>query len=223
MNEILISEDGSHTLRSELFGVTYHSIHGAITEGKVVYIEAGLKYVFDQGLRSINLFEMGFGSGLNALLSLEFAKLNNCHIFYTGIEMYPLATQEYEALNYPAIFTNPNVKSAFLDMHKSLSEEIVVLDEHFTFKKIIGKLEDFTSQELYDVIYFDAFSPDVQSNLWEREMMEKMYNMLAPNGVLTTYCAKGEFKRVLAACGFRIENLPGPPGKREITRAIKLE
>ena len=221
MNEILMSQDGSHTVKSSKFDSTYHSIHGAFTESRVVYIETGLQYLLDKGYRSIHLFEMGFGSGLNALLSLDFALTNKCHIAYTGIERYPLVPSEFEKLNYCSLSDLNNLSLQFLTMHSSSSDETLVLNEFFTFTKIIGDIEKVELSERFDVIFFDAFSPGIQDMLWGPDVMKMMYGSLNPHGVLTTYCAQGKFRRVLTACGFKVEKLPGPPGKREITRAIK--
>ena len=218
MAKIILSDDGSHTLFSEQFQVTYHSHHGSLQESNTIFINAGLRYLKEKGHESIRIFEMGFGSGLNALLSYLFGKEEVIEINYTGIEAYPIDWETAQKLNYAEILgLDTESKKVFEDMHRLAS----FAEASFQFNKIIDRIEDTSIQTQFDVVFYDAFSPDSQANLWEEELMSKMYNALNPGGILVTYCAKGAFKRALKSCGFIVEALPGPKGKREITRAIK--
>ena len=218
MAKIILSDDGSHTLFSEQFQVTYHSHHGSLQESNTIFIKAGLRYLKEKGHESIRIFEMGFGSGLNALLSYLFGKEEVIEIYYTGIEAYPIDLETAQKLNYVEILgLDTKSKKVFEDMHRLAS----FAEASFQFNKIIDRIEDTSIQTQFDVVFYDAFSPDIQTNLWNEELMSKMYDALNPGGILVTYCAKGAFKRALKSCGFIVEALPGPKGKREITRAIK--
>lgn len=218
MSKIILSEDGSHTLISEEFRVTYHSSHGSLQESNTIFIHAGLKYLLDKGYEKISIFEMGFGSGLNALLALLFCKENGTLISYTGIEAYPIPIETAAQLNFPEILQlNAEEAQCFHQMH---SKEGLNFG-HFAFQKRIGKIEEFQDDSTYDIIFYDAFSPESQPHLWQDEIIRKMFSILNPGGILVTYCAKGAFKRVLKGAGFQVEGLPGPIGKREITRASK--
>lgn len=219
MDELILSQDGSHTVVSQKFGVSYHSKYGAIQETQTVFIDAGLKFKEKQGLEHISILEMGFGTGLNALMT--FVQVNsNVSVHYQTIEAYPLIESQYTRLNYPEILQLDNKsKEAFLTMHHTISKETVALSDKFDFTKHILKLEDFSTSTKFDVIYFDAFAPSSQEELWSEEMMVKLFAMCNPGAVLVTYCAKGSFKRALKAAGFELEGLSGPIGKREMTRA----
>ncbi|HOY11725.1 MAG TPA: tRNA (5-methylaminomethyl-2-thiouridine)(34)-methyltransferase MnmD [Saprospiraceae bacterium] len=218
MAKIILSDDGSHTLFSEQFQVTYHSHHGSLQESNTIFINAGLRYLMEKGYESIHIFEMGFGSGLNALLSYLFGKEVVIEINYTGIEAYPIDLETAQKLNYAEILgLDTKAKKVFDEMHRLA----FFTEDSFQFNKIIDRIEDTNIQTKFDVVFYDAFSPEIQTNLWEAELMSKMYDALNPGGILVTYCAKGAFKRALKSCGFIVEALPGPKGKREITRAIK--
>ena len=215
--QIIESEDGSHTLISPVFNASYHSTKGAITESKVVFINAGLEY-FKSTEDKIAIFEMGFGTGLNAFLSCLWAVENQKELIYHTIEAYPINVELAQKLNYGSLGGND---SLFQCLHTCPWETEQKIVPNFSFNKHQGFIENLETFCTYDVIYFDAFAPDDQPTLWEESMLKKMYNLLNHNGILVSYCAKGSFKRTLKDVGFRIENLPGPPGKREITRAIK--
>jgi tRNA U34 5-methylaminomethyl-2-thiouridine-forming methyltransferase MnmC len=220
-NELLLSDDGSHTINSGRFGVTYHSRYGAIHESITVFLSAGLQYKLLKGHSRINIFEMGLGTGLNALLSMMESDRYQSHITYTAIEKFPLSIQQASNLNYIEQLNAFAYKDAFLNFHNCSSSDAITLTPFFTFNKIIG---DIVTSELginYDIIYFDAFAPNAQEELWTNEVMKKMYSILNNNGILVSYCAKGSFKRALKSAGFKVEAIPGPPGKREMTRAHK--
>ena len=217
--KIIISEDGSHTLLSREYNVTYHSSHGSVQESTTIFMDAGLQYQLLKGLKIIRVFEMGFGTGLNAILSYLFSKNNAIPIMYTGVEAYPIPLEIALTLNFPEVLgLNPNEILLFGDMHRYESFE----KEDFAFIKIIEKVENIELKQSYDVIFFDAFAPDNQPHLWEKSNLSKMYELLNPGGILVTYCAKGAFKRLLKEVGFLVESLPGPIGKREMTRAVKI-
>jgi tRNA U34 5-methylaminomethyl-2-thiouridine-forming methyltransferase MnmC len=223
MNKIYTSQDGSDTLISDRFNVFYHSKYGAINESMTVFINAGFKAALQNEKTSLNIFEMGFGTGLNPLLTLIEATKTKKKTNYTGIEAYPISKETVFKLNYTDLL-DPSLQSPFIMMHGSQVEENIYnlkLSPEFTFSKIIGDIEITDIGHGYDVIYFDAFAPESQPSLWETPLLQKLYDALAPNGILVTYCAKGVFKRALKAVGFTVEALPGPIGKREITRATK--
>lgn len=220
MDNLVISQDGSHTVISEKFGVSYHSKYGALQETQTVFLDAGLKYIEAQEIDSISILEMGFGTGLNALMTLMQLG-DSTSIQYHTIEAYPLTTAQFESLNYPEVLNlDSDLHKAFLNMHKSISGQSIQLNDRFQFSKYITRLEDFESSSKFDLIYYDAFAPSSQEELWTEEMMMKMASMCNPGAILVTYCAKGSFKRALRAAGFLVEALPGPMGKREMTRAI---
>ncbi len=216
---IFLTEDGSHSFLSEQFDVLYHSSHGAIQETQHIFIDAGLKYVLSQNLDEIAILDMGFGTGLNALMTYLEAQRLGLKIRYITYEKYPLSIEAVSELNFD---TQLHISKDILKtMHNCAWETTHKLSPSFSFEK---HLADFDSVDINDdinLIYFDAFAPEIQPQLWEQPMMQKMYDALHPKGILTTYCAKGVLKRILKSVGFTIEGLPGPPFKREITRAQK--
>ena len=214
-----LTEDGSHSYLSEQFGVLYHSSHGAIQESQHIFIEAGLKHLVSHGFTEISILEMGFGTGLNALMTFLEAQRLGLKISYLTYEKYPLSMEQVSELNFD-IQLNTN-RDILEKMHFNSWGERHTLSPFFLFEKRMIDFEHVDCQSSINLIYFDAFAPEIQPQLWEQPMMQKMYDALMPFGVLTTYCAKGAFKRVLKSVGFEIEALPGPPFKREITRACK--
>lgn len=221
MGKLIISQDGSHTVHSDKFGVSYHSKYGSIQETETVFIEAGLQYHIEKGLTHLSILEMGFGTGLNALMTFLKAD-QKISIDYHTIEAYPLDESQFVQLNFPEVLHLDNIqKDAFIAMHTCGSKKTVRLSDFFSFTKYIQRIEGFESPTQFDVIYYDAFAPTSQEELWTPEMMAKMYALCAPGAVLVTYCAKGSFKRALKSAGFTVEALDGPIGKREMTRAHK--
>lgn len=223
-NEIVITADGSHTLRSHRFGVPYHSIHGAVQESRHVFIAAGLEDRLDNGLTEINILETGFGTGLNALLVWEAARLHpGVQLNYLGLERYPVAGELVNALNYPA--QTGCSETDFRRLHELAWGEQHLPGANFSFRKqeidFAEALAGLPASDRADVLFFDAFAPASQPELWEQPLLTLCYEALRPGGVLVTYCAKGQFKRDLRSVGFTVEPLPGPPGKREMTRARK--
>lgn len=217
MTKLIQTEDGSHSLESKQFEVTYHSIHGAIQETQTVFIDAALNYKAASN-KKLSILEIGFGTGLNAFMTYLAANKQGLDIQYTGVEAYPIDLELAKQLNYPALLQAEQAQ--FLALHSS-KNVFTRLSPHFNFCKKVGRFQDLEEQEAFDIIYFDAFAPSAQPELWEAPLLSKMYAALKPTGVLTTYCAKGVVKRCLKSVGFTIEGLPGPIGKREITRGFK--
>ena len=217
---IFESRDGSSTLLSEKFGVTYHSKYGALQESKHVFIKEGLFYKCI-GKKELNILEMGFGTGLNALItSVEATKLK-VKINYCAFEKYPVDLQTINKLNYCDVLGLKNGDYVFRKLHECDWDEPINISDYFSILKFKRPYEEANFIEKFDLIYFDAFAPNVQPDLWEAPMMEKMYKALYAKGALVTYCAKGSFKRTLKSIGFEVKTLKGPPGKREMVRAIK--
>lgn len=218
MKQIIINTaDGSHTLFVPELNEHYHSVNGAIIEAKHIFIDAGFHFV-DKKL--IRILEIGFGTGLNAFLTCVEAINNNVEVYYHSIEKYPINLQTVSKLNYVNNYET-NKRNIFYKMHISHWGKDIDIDKHFIFKKIKTDFNDYNIDEKYDIIYFDAFSPDVQAEMWELDNFIKLYNCLNPNGIIVTYSAKGIVKRNLRSAGFTVKRLPGPPGKRHILRAIK--
>jgi tRNA U34 5-methylaminomethyl-2-thiouridine-forming methyltransferase MnmC len=213
-----ITEDGSHTLYLKDLDETYHSKHGAIQEAMHVFIDAGLNNCIQSKL---NILEIGFGTGLNAFLTLKESK--NRTVNFTSLEAYPLPQEIVAQLNYTSELKLNSVGiEQFKKMHLVEWGNYQEITPNFKLNKIKVQLDQYKSIEKFDLIYFDAFGPRVQPEMWGKEIFENMYDVLSENGVLVTYCAKGSVKRTLKEVGFRVEPLPGPPGKREMTRAKKL-
>ncbi|MEG1555386.1 MAG: tRNA (5-methylaminomethyl-2-thiouridine)(34)-methyltransferase MnmD [Bacteroidales bacterium] len=216
IRKIVKTEDHSYTLKLEHFDEQYHSIHGAINESTHIFINSGLKVVNHD---SISILEIGFGTGLNALLTYYYK--GNKKIFYTGIEAFPLTEEEWTKLNYVDLI-DPTLYNFYHKLHQSEENQLLEIGTDYYLKKINRRLEEISLQTLeYHLIYFDAFSPHTQPELWKEEIFEKMYQCMQTNGILITYCAKGSVKRALKNVGFEVEGLPGPVGKREITRCVK--
>ena len=219
---LIKTKDGSHTVQCEQFGVTYHSIHGSINESLHVFIKMGLQYKAHLK-QSINILEVGFGTGLNAYLTL-LNKEDKTSINYHSLEAYPLKEPDYKALNYASIIGRSTEEINYFEtLHTTPSGQLTPITDGFSLQKVKTLLHDFEANEdSFDLIYFDAFAPNTQPELWTTAIFEKLYKMLKTDGTLVTYCAKGDVKRSLKAAGYDIERLPGPPGKREMIRANKL-
>ncbi|WP_075591635.1 tRNA (5-methylaminomethyl-2-thiouridine)(34)-methyltransferase MnmD [Labilibacter marinus] len=213
--EIKISKDGSHTLFVPELNEHYHSTNGAIQESLHVFIEAGLKHL---NLDKINILEFGFGTGLNAFLTA--IHKGDKEIHYHSMEKYPIESSTIKELNYGDI-VDPNKKELFQQLHQVSWEEEHKLEYNFSLKKQQCDFKDVVLEPKYNLIYFDAFAPEIQPKLWSKEIFEKAYKSLVSGGVLTTYCAKGVVRRTMQEVGFTVERLQGPPGKRQIMRAIK--
>ncbi|SDW62964.1 tRNA U34 5-methylaminomethyl-2-thiouridine-forming methyltransferase MnmC [Hydrobacter penzbergensis] len=217
--EIRLTADGSHTVAIPAMDVSYHSKHGAVSESMQVYIEAGLLTCMN-GFASdpVCIFEMGFGTGLNALLSLREAINQRRNIFYLAIERYPLTTTEAALLNYGRI---TGLEDAFQFLHTAAWEKPVSINPFFTLHKTQAALQDFTTGYSFHCIYFDAFAPETQPELWTTGIFSQLFPLLLPGGCLVTYSSKSIVRKAMTAAGFRVEKIPGPHGKREMARAWK--
>ena len=220
---IITTADGSHSLYIKELKEDYHSVHGAIQESKHVFINAGLQsFLTTHPLAStINILEIGLGTGLNAFLTFIEAEHLAVNINYTAVEAYPVSIDLMEQLNYVKCLNAEKYQPAFTAIHTSEWEKPVMLSNQFTIHKIKNKLQEIVLENKYSLIYFDAFGPQVQPEMWTEEVFAKLYNALEPSGSLVTYCAKGEVKRILKKVGFSVESLAGPPGKREMVRAFR--
>lgn len=210
--------DGSYTLYVPELDEHYHSVKGALTESQHIFIDMGLKHA---SIDSPHILEIGLGTGLNCILTLLEAEESQRHVHYTGIERYPLNEEIIRKLDYPSIIGNKH-ENKYLAIHQAPWEEDIQLSPWFTLHKIEGDFTHYTFEKKYDIIYFDAFAPEKQPEMWEQSLFDNLYNVLNGGGILTTYCAKGVVRRMLQTAGFKVERLPGPPGgKREILRATK--
>jgi len=215
----VISKDGSTTLWAPDFDEHYHSLHGAVTESLHVFIESGLKPALERTEGAIHIFEMGFGTGLNALLT--YFHRGDREIYYKGIEKYPLMKEAYQALNFGEQMEEDQAQELLMAMHEVDWNAWVELKEGFQLHKVRGDLLDFEAESAFDLIYFDAFAPTSQGHLWTQEVMDKLYKFCRPGAVMTTYSAKGDVRRAMQAAGFEVEKIQGPPGKREMLRAFR--
>ena len=216
--ELIVSGDGSHSIVSPLFNTTYHSKNGAITESQVVFIDAALNYLLAANYKSIDVFEMGFGTGLNAILAQQWAEEHQIALTYNTVEAFPVDLEIVHSLNYGSIL---NCRDAFLLLHEIDWNKSHNISPYFNFCKWNQTIESLELNQKFDAIFYDAFAPSEQPELWQIKILAKMFDRLNHGGVLTSFCAQGAFKRNLKEVGFRIESIPGPPGKREMTRAIK--
>tara|TARA_B110000211_G_C14075935_1_gene552044 strand:- start:1134 stop:1859 length:726 start_codon:yes stop_codon:yes gene_type:complete len=213
--EIIVTKDGSHSLFVPSLNEQYHSIHGAKQEAEHVFLKMGLGFHQKEKLR---VFEVGFGTGLNALLTCDFALKNNKVIDYVSIEKYPVTKSEFSVLNYGSIL---NMESLFVQMFEQEWEKECLVNDSFSLQKINKDLKRDILPEGFDVIYFDAFAPNKQPDMWSVEVFTKMRDMLSDGGCLVTYCCQGQARRTMIEAGFKVEKVEGPPGKREMLRAIK--
>lgn len=214
--KIIETKDGSHTLYHEGLNEHYHSTHGSVNEAKHVFIAKGLCFVADR-LNEISILEVGFGTGLNAFLTL--LNRGKLKISYTGLEPFPVEQKLLVNLNYVEQI-NPKKQDKFDLMHKTNWEKWEKLDKNFNLFKSQTDIQNLKNGK-YDLIYFDAFAPRPQPEMWEIDVFEKCFHLMNNDGVLVTYCAKGQVRRNMQTAGFRVERLDGPPGKREMLRAIK--
>jgi tRNA U34 5-methylaminomethyl-2-thiouridine-forming methyltransferase MnmC len=221
MNEIVETKDGSHSLKSDKFNQTYHSIHGAIAESEHVFIEAGLNFA-SKNKDELTIFEMGFGTGLNAFLTAVHGSDQKLKIHYETVEQYPVDLDQINHLNYAELINNGKNSELFQSLHTAKWETDKAINENFTLMKRNCNLKDYRSEPgSVDVIYFDAFSPNAQPELWTIDVFRQMFEMLKLEGVLVTYCCKGIVRRAMLEAGFTVDKLEGPPGKREMIRATK--
>lgn len=216
--KIITTGDGSKTIQIEDWNEQYHSIHGAVQEAYHVFIKHGLSLFKDE---PVSILEIGFGTGLNAIITAIEAPKSNLTINYTGVEAYPVSLEEVSQLNYIEQLNAKESADVFTKMHKVEWELSAAILPNFQLLKRKQDFLDITDEATYNLIYFDAFGARVQPELWTETVFKIMYNALKINGVLVTYAAKGSVRRAMLAVGFKVERLPGPPGKREMLRATK--
>ena len=220
--KLILTGDGSHSISVPELKVAYHSIHGAITESLHVFIEAGLygsRPRSNRGPEPFRILEVGFGTGLNALLTLIEAEKTKTITYYETVELFPLSENEIKELNYCEQLGKPELQQPFQILHTREWEKEIAITENFTLLKRNEDLLTSKFFEPFELIYFDAFAPNAQPELWTKEIFDKMFAWLEPGGLLVTYCSKGDVRRAMIAAGFEVEKLPGPPGKREMIRA----
>lgn len=216
--EIIKTSDGSTTIHLQEWDECYHSKHGAIQEAKHVFIKNGLN-LFEGN--PVSILEIGFGTGLNAFITFLESNIKNQEINYTGVEAYPVEADEVLEMNYVQELDAAIYKDVFQKMHESEWNQKIQISPNYSLikrKQFFNEIDDY---ETFDLIYFDAFGYRVQPELWSIEIFQKMYNSLKQNGVLVTYAARGIVKRNMISVGFTVEKLAGPPGKREMFRALK--
>ena len=216
--EIIITDDGSTTIRIPDWDENYHSTHGAIQEAKHVFIKNGLNLFQKQD--SISILEIGFGTGLNAFITF-LETLTKDKVNYVGIEAYPISEEEIAQMNYVSELQATQYQEIFDKMHTSDWESKQIITENFILTKRKQFFQDIDDKEQYDLIYFDAFGFPLQPELWSEAIFKKMYDALLPKGTLVTYACRSSIKNAMLSVGFSIEKLPGAPGKREMLRATK--
>lgn len=212
------TEDGSHTLYVKNLDEVYHSTHGAIQESMHVFIEQGLKSLNKPGLR---ILEAGFGTGLNTLLTWKFATEANLTVHYHSVEKYPLTQAEYSQLNYQSLIGGLP-KGLLNKMHQATWNTTVQITEHFSLYKEQSDFRSMKPKGIFDLIYFDAFSPEKQPELWSEKVFSLIRSCSNKGAILVSYSSKGVVRRTLISCGFSVTKVPGPPGKREMIRALRI-
>ena len=221
MNILTPTADGSNTLFNEEIGEHYHSSHGAVQESKHVFIEAGLKHALTRlPKQEINILEVGFGTGLNFLMSLAHCEENNIKLNYTGIEAFPLKPEIIATTGYQA-YVNTDIWDSFIANYGTSLAQPTKLTGDCALTVAHTTLQHFNTAQKFDLLYFDAFSVRHQPELWTNEMIAHACSFLKPGGVFVTYAITGNLKRAVKSCGFEIEKIPGAPGKREMLRATK--
>jgi len=220
--KVVETNDGSSTIVLEEFGITYHSKHGALQESNHVFIDAGLNYYLQHSPgKDVRIFEMGFGSGLNCLLTYAGTSGLSVNVHYTALDLYPLPGDIWRQLNYCKLAAVESYSDIFTSMHMSNWNNESQLSSRFALSKVIGDIRNFSTRQLYDVVYFDAFSQESNPDQWTAEVFSSIYNSVSDNGLLVTYSSKVIVRRALEQAGFLVQKIPGPYGKREIVRALK--
>jgi tRNA U34 5-methylaminomethyl-2-thiouridine-forming methyltransferase MnmC len=216
-SELIMTEDGSHSLFVPEISESYHSTHGAIQESRHVFIDSGLRQCHKQEFK---VLEIGFGTGLNAFLTMMEAERTDKQIMYTTLELFPVEDNTVLKLNFPDILASEK-RLIFEQMHSTEWDEEIRLTPFFRFIKLKTDFTKCIFKNQFDVVYFDAFSPEKQPEMWSNELFEKIYTHCNSGAILTTYCAKGIVRRMMQTAGFKVERIPGPPGKREMLRGVK--
>jgi len=218
---LILTEDGSHTIYLPEINEHYHSVHGAISESLHVYIRSGFSYHTAQ---KVNILEVGFGTGLNVLLTLMQARKEKREVVYHTIDTFILPSDITNSLNYDLLCNQlcENIDHEWFQIiHKSSWDAEHQISEFFYLKKILGDIKKIKLTSKYDIVYFDAFGPDKQPDIWTDDIFMQIYKVMNPGSILTTYSSKGEVKRKLENCGFIVEKIPGPRFKREMIRCMR--
>ena len=218
-----LTDDGSSTIYNASIGEHYHSRHGALQESRHVFLKSGLEYYLDkEQIKKADILEVGFGTGLNFLLTADYSLAQDLEIHYTGIEAYPLPLEMISITGYEK-YLNPDTWNTFLENYPEAFNSNVKINGAITLELAKCKLLDFYSERRFDVVYFDAFAAIHQPEMWTDESLRHICSFLKPGGVFVTYAITGNLKRSMKALGFSIEKAPGAPGKREMLRAVKLK
>ena len=216
--QVVLTADGSHSVFNAEVGQHYHSIYGAVQESDRVFIELGLLYTFERVEGPVRVFEMGFGTGLNTLMTIREAMRYHRTVDYVAVEAYPIPLEEARLLNYDAELST----FWLLDLHEAPWSTPIPIVPALTLTKYQTRIQDLPFIGTFDLVYYDAFAPEGQPELWTQEIFEKMATLLEPGGALTTYCSKSAVQRNLREAGFDVEKHIGPARKREVIRAIKV-
>ena len=218
MERLIVTEDGSHSLYSAEYNQQYHSLQGALIEAEHIYINLGLRPILEASEDTVSVFEMGFGTGLNAFLTWKLADSLQKNIYYAAVEAFPVTREDASSLNYESLTGHAN----FMALHECPWNVDFPLSDYFTLHKQHGMLEDYVADRQFDVVYFDAFDPRAQPELWKEEIFAPIAAQTRPGGVLVTYSSKGIVKRALRAGGFKVERHKGPGRKTHVLKAIKI-
>ena len=224
---IIVTKDGSHTVSIPALNVTYHSHHGAVQESTHVFIKAGLLPLMSHQTPVIHVLDVGLGTGLNALLTVMESEATGKRIHYTAIELYPLELEEVKQLNYCSHLNRNDLQPVFEKIHVGDWGKEITISKYVTLKKLAIDLHEFDPLHdpdfhPYHLVYYDPFAPAAQPDLWTKDVFSKLYNPMAPGGMLVTYCSKSIVRSAMQAAGFKVTKLPGPRGKREMVRAFKI-
>jgi tRNA U34 5-methylaminomethyl-2-thiouridine-forming methyltransferase MnmC len=221
MLEIVRTEDGSNTIYNSEVGENYHSRHGALQESRHVFLKSGLEYFLSTNNTSaVSILEVGFGTGLNFLLSADHCISQNIALNYTGIEAYPVPESMIAQTGYDE-YVSPTIWEQFISLYPNALQHAIELNKNCQLQIANRKLNDFASERQYDVIYFDAFAAAYQPEMWDEAAITHTLQFLKPGGVFVTYAITGNLKRTIKGLGLKVEKAPGAPGKREMLRATR--
>jgi tRNA U34 5-methylaminomethyl-2-thiouridine-forming methyltransferase MnmC len=219
--ELIETSDGSHTLKLKGIDEQYHSTKGALQESRHVFLNAGFM-AMDSSITPVRILEVGFGTGLNALITARNAIINKKQVFYEAMEPYPVAPEVILRLNYYNFFEERWMEDIFKDIHTTYTESFKNIHDHFFMRVKREKIQSaILPANHFNLVYFDAFGPDTQPEMWTQDVFELISNSMMTGAVLVTYCSKGSVRRAMQAAGLEVHKIPGPPGKREISRAYK--
>ncbi|ADY52069.1 protein of unknown function DUF752 [Pseudopedobacter saltans DSM 12145] len=219
---IITTADNSKTVYNPIIGENYHSTHGAVEESNHVFLNSGLRYFLaDKNIRDVSVLEVGFGTGLNFLLTADFCTGTQINLDYVGIEAFPLEFDFLEQTNYDELVSQ-NTWSAYKKTYNHALERSIELNDYCNYHIAYTELINFKSEQLFDIIYFDAFASKKQPEMWTVDAIKHTVNFLKPQGIFVTYAITGDLKRIMKSLGMKVEKAPGSAGKREMLRAIKV-